>query len=127
MVCQGGVVLGKYGSFGLAPKYDPWFVWFGSRLYRDQIYNCEMFNFECGAFPWHATAKYKQTKYKQLTVQEFHPTYKSEIQPISQRYTPSLLHLGSLLGGFAPGGKGTTTLAHLGSFWGEVLPPEGEG
>ena len=30
-------------------------------------------------------------------------------------------------GGFAPRGRGTTSLAYLGSCWGEVLPPEGEG
>ena len=42
MACQGGFVLGKYGSFGLAPKYDPLFVWLGSKLCRDQIYNCEI-------------------------------------------------------------------------------------
>ena len=28
---------------------------------------------------------------------------------------------------FAPGGRGMTTLAHLGSFSDEVLPPEEEG
>ena len=66
--CQGGFVLGKYGSFGLAPTYDPWFAWFGSKWCRDQIYNFEMFNFECGAFPRHATANYNNTKYKQMTV-----------------------------------------------------------
>ena len=30
-------------------------------------------------------------------------------------------------GGFAPGGRGTTSLAYLGSLLGEALPPEGEG
>ena len=39
MACHGGLSLGMSGSWF---KIYPWFVWFGSKLCRDEIYNCEI-------------------------------------------------------------------------------------